>query len=927
MSRLHRTTALLVFAFSLGLYGLTVSPSTALWDTGEFIASVDGLQVMHPPGAPVYLLLGRAAAMFVPDAYVALAVNLLSALASALTVLLTYLIIVRLVWRIKRATRPSAEAILAGAVGSLTLAVSDTFWFSAVEAEVYALSMLLAAAIVWLALRWQEQAAAEFAQHGTRFDATSSRSLLLIGYLFGLAVGIHLMALLTFFFLGYLIYFTYFAQPAASRRAQLLRFGLASGLILLSFGLLYPGVVITLPGLAVASGAPTLFFIAFVLVLTAAIVITQQRRMAMANVAVLALTAVVLGVSTYALIPIRSASNPPIDLNNPETAEALIPYLQRQQYGDTPLVKGRTFDDTTGALSREEAFFPRRHSFDQAHLALYRNYTSDADYFLSYQLGHMYVRYMLWNFVGRASDVQDAPAYSGFSAPPGEYLYTTPSERAGRNAYFGFPLLLGLLGLLYHTRRDPRMAFSMGVLFLITGVGLVLYLNEIPRTPRERDYIYVASFFVFAIWIGLGALAAVDAARRWLALLPARPVFAGLASVLLLLPAWMLVQNYDDHDRSGNVLGRDFAYNLLMSVDDDAILFTGGDNDTYPLWYLQNVEGVRRDVTVVNLSILNMPSYVAQLKHNRMLDAPPVAFTLSDAAITALEPAAWQPRELAVPVDTGLLVGETEMRISLEDTSGFDNPMRWRVEGRPFAPDFNLLYVQDQAQLDIIITNAERGWERPIYIAATAGYDARLGLDRYLQREGLAFRVVPIPHDEPEGRVVPALMAERLEAFRFTNMADSSVYFADDARGMAGSHYRLAFTGLAEALAEEGRTIEALDTLDRAMAAVPPTTIPINPYTAFPMAGLYEQLGRPEQAVHLMQTIEPALVRNFTYASTDATQAQSYRMMQGALAVYLRAEAFDAAAAFSTQVAEATGDHEFKQTPDEFRRLYEQMVQ
>ncbi|GAB5521816.1 MAG: DUF2723 domain-containing protein [Rhodothermales bacterium] len=927
MPRVHRSAALLVFAFALGLYGLTVSPSTALWDTGEFIASVDGLQVMHPPGAPVYLLLGRAVTMFVPDAYVALAVNLLSALASALTVLLTYLIVVHLVRRIEKSKTPSVEAILAGAIGSLTFAVSDSFWFSAVEAEVYALSMFLTALIVWLALRWQEQAAHEVHHQGVRFGALSSRSLLLIGYVFGLAVGVHLMALLTFFFLGYLIYFTYFVLPNAPRTTQVIRFSIASIAILGAFGLLYPGVVITLPGLAVASGAPTLFFIAVALLLTVALMVTHQRRMALANTATLFLTAVILGVSTYALIPIRSASNPPIDLNDPETAEALIPYLQRQQYGDTPLVKGRTYDDTTGALSQSDAFFPRRHSFDQGHHALYRNYTSDGDYFMRYQLGHMYVRYLLWNFVGRSSDVQDAPAYSGLANPPTEYVYTTPSEQAGRNAYFGLPLLLGLLGLLYHVRRDPRMAFSVGILFFITGVGLVLYLNEIPRTPRERDYIYVASYFAFALWIGLGALAIIQGAQRWLASLPRRATLAGLTTLLLLVPGWMLVQNYDDHDRTGNELGRDFAYNLLMSVDEDAILFTGGDNDTYPLWYLQNVEGVRRDVTVVCLSILNMPSYVAQLKHNRMLDADPIAFSLSDALIADLQPAAWQPREIAVPVDTGRLVEETEIRVSLEDTIGFDNPMRWTVEGRPFAPDFNILYVVDQAQLDIIITNAERGWERPIYIAATAGFDARIGLDRYLQREGLAYRVVPIPHNEPDGRIVPELMADRLESFRFTNLADSSVYFADDARSMAGSHYRLAFTGLAQALADEGRTIEALDTLDRAMEAVPPATIPINAFNAFPIAGLYEQLGRAAQAVNLMKTIEPQLARNFAYATTDATQAQSFNMIEAALGVYLRAEDFDAAAAFTDQLADVTGNANFRQSSDDLERRYELMVQ
>jgi hypothetical protein len=328
--------------------------------------------------------------------------------------------------------------------------------------------------------------------------------------------------------------------------------------------------------------------------------------------------------------------------------------------------------------------------------------------------------------------------------------------------YYALPLLLGLFGLFFHVRRDWRRALAVAALFLVTGAGLVVYLNEIPATPRERDYIYVASFFAFSLWIGIGAAGVVGAVAKAVervkgSLVRPATVATGLL-LLVVVPLWMVIQNYDDHDRTGNQLAHDFAYNLLMSVEQDAVLFTGGDNDTYPLWYLQEVEGVRRDVRVVCLSLLQTPWYMKQLKNQWNREAAPVPSSLSDEQVDAIQPRAWQPQELSLPVDPEQLVAQNEMRLSVEDTSGFEHPMRWRLQGRSYSDDFNVLYPIDQYMLDILLTNARQGWQRPMYFAATSGPADQLDLQPYFQREGLAYRVVPIRHDEPGGRVVPEIM-------------------------------------------------------------------------------------------------------------------------------------------------------------------------
>ncbi|MDA0875067.1 MAG: DUF2723 domain-containing protein, partial [Bacteroidetes bacterium] len=430
--RTEKLVAGLVFLYSLVLYLLTVAPATSFWDSGEFIAIANRLQVSHPPGAPFYMLVGRLFSMFIPTEYVALSVNLVSVLSSALTVLLLHLVIVRLIreWQGDPSGWTALDRIIAlagGVVGACTFAVTDSFWFNAVEAEVYALSMLFTALVVWLILKWREEAAKEEerltgGQH--RFGLATNRYLVLIAYLFGLAIGVHLLNLLAIFFIALIVFYIEFENPEWDAKKRWMGI-VASGLVSsVAFLIVYPGIVQWLPGVIGDSSAPVLFLLAFFGLIGFGVWWTHSRGMQAMNIVMLCITVVLIGYSTYALIFIRSASNPPIDENDPETVEAIVSYLKREQYGETPLLKGNTYSNQLGSLdTRRETWFPRRYSQDPNHMRAYGQYNSDSEFFWSYQVGHMYIRYFLWNFVGRASDIQDAAAITGFSdAETDQYL-------------------------------------------------------------------------------------------------------------------------------------------------------------------------------------------------------------------------------------------------------------------------------------------------------------------------------------------------------------------------------------------------------------------------------------------------------------------------------------------------------------------------
>ncbi len=931
----------LVFLYGLVLYALTVAPTASFWDAGEFIAISHGLQVSHPPGAPFYMLVGRLFSMFVPASYAAFAVNMVSVLASAVTILLTHLIIVRLVreWQGPAETRTTSgriSALAGGVIGTATFAATDSFWFNAVEAEVYALSMCFTALAVWLVIKWSEQARAEEAllrggQHP--FGLRANRYLVLIAYLFGLAIGVHLLNLLAVFFIALIFFFTEIEKPTWDtwqRWRGIVLTGLVSSI---AFLLIYPGIVQYLPTAAGASGAPVLFVLLLIAAVVYGVYFSHTRRMPTANLVMVCISVVLIGYSTYALIFIRSAADPPIDENDPETTEAIISYLKREQYGQTPLLKGPNFDARSGQIDyNEEVLFPRRYSPDPNHLRVYRQYDSDWDFFWTYQVGHMYVRYFLWQFAGRASDVQDAPPATGFRfvddrAGANDYLQQTPSERASRNVYYALPLLLGLIGAGFHFSRDWRRALSVLVLFLVTGIGIILYLNQTPMQPRERDYSYVGSFFAFSLWVGIGATGilqlALESTRDKLGRNARRGMLLGLGALLFLaVPAWMAQENYFDHDRSGNYVAPDYAYNMLNSTDQHAVLFTNGDNDTFPLWYLQEVEQVRRDVRVVNLSLLNTSWYIKQLKNQASRESEPLPISMSDENIENISVRRWEPRTIDLPVDPTRFTEEAEMYLPQADTNLLMNPMRWRLEGRPYSDEFNILYAADQASLDIIATNAQQGWQRPIYFAVTVSPDGQLNLQNFFHLEGQAFKIVPIRHEERLGRVVPSITPKRLMDFRFRNVADPGVYYDENIRRMV-DNYRNIFGHTAQSLAQLGDRGRALTLLDTLMTQVPFDTIPGDERSYLLLARAYQDAGSDAEALDLVKGAEPLVLHRLETSQSSQELDLAAQYVQLLRATYLDAGAFREASEFSSRIADVLDDSTYRQSPEEFRRLYE----
>ncbi len=935
---IDRIVAGFVFLYALVLYLLTVAPTTSFWDSGEFIAIAHGLQVSHPPGAPFYMLVGRLFSMFVPTEYIALSVNLVSVLSSALTILFTHLIIVRLirVWQGPPSswTLPERISVLAGGViGSLTFAATDSFWFNAVEAEVYAMSMLFTAVVVWLIMKWSEEARLEEARlagESHPFGLVANRYLILIAYLFGIAIGVHLLNLLAVFFIALIVFFYEFERPEWTKGKLwlgILLAGLASSAVFL---VIYPGIVQVLPEIAGESGAPVLFLLGLIALVVFAVYYTQKHRMQAANLVALCFIMLLIGYSTYALIFIRSAADPPINENDPSTTEAIVSYLKREQYGQTPLLKGATYDNATGRIDPDRiTLFPRRHSPAPEHIQVYSRYSSDWDFFWKYQVGHMYMRYFLWNFVGKASDEQDAPAITGFSArETSDYLYQTPSEKASRNAYYALPLLLGLIGAGFHFSRDWRRAFSVLVLFLVTGLGIILYLNQPPLQPRERDYSYVASFFAFSLWVGIGATGilqlTLEALRDRAKTNHTLQQGVALALGLLLfaaVPVFMMAENYFDHDRSGNYVAPEYAYNMLMSLDDHAIVFTNGDNDTFPLWYLQEVEGVRTDVRVVNLSLLNTPWYVKQLKEQQTHESESLPISLTDSQIENLRVVAYKPQEVSLPVNKQQILQNPEVPVPPQDTAQIESPMTWLLKGRPYNQEFSILYAADQVALDILQTNAQQNWKRPVYFAVTVSQDGQLDLQNYFQLEGQAFRVVPIRHDTPLGRIVPSITPDRLRKFKFTNLDNPDVYYDENIRRMV-DNYRNIYAHVTESLASQGYPEEARGLLDTLTAKVPFSVIPGDERSFLIMARAYEAAGAGDRVVETWKQAEPVIIHRLKHARTSREAEYAAQYVQMIRFSYINQGDFEAAASFNDRIADVLNDDSLRKSAEQLRNQY-----
>jgi hypothetical protein len=855
--KLNRIVAGGVFIVSFVTYLVTLSPTVVFWDVGEFCSAAFSLQVPHPPGAPLFLLLARLASMIPFTADIAVRMHVVSGFASALSCALLYLLSIKFIvmWRGIPGTLYDRIVVYGSAVvGALSLTFSPTFWFNAVEAEVYGMSMLFVSGIIWLGLRWYERAD----------NKRGDMYLLLIAYIVGLAVGVHLLAILALFPVMLLYYFRYYEFSIPS----FAKFGVAAMIV---FGLVYPGVVKELPSLLDGEfgGKKSDLIAAIPIALIGAalygVYYSVKKQNRLLNIALMSFLLIVLGYSTYATVYIRANAKPPMNENDPSTMARLVSYLNREQYGEAPLIN-------------------RRWNTEPEQRAAAAKYTSDLDYFAKYQLDHMYLRYFGWNFVGSEGDFKEAGV--------------------NWKKLYGIPLFLGLLGAFYHWRRDPRMAAVASATFLVMGVALVLYFNMQEPQPRERDYFYVGSFFIFSMWIGMGVLGTIDWIKEKYRSTGGHEYvgYGILVLAVLFVPVNMLRTNYHQANRKGNYIAWDYSYNLLQTCDQDAVLFTNGDNDTFPLWYLQDVEGVRRDVRVVCLSLLNTSWYIKQLKHAEPYGAKKVPITTPDQEIEVMTPREFQPRVIKLPVP-----GDVMRKYSVEGTAATIDA---KTKGQdvpdtisffmPHSIEFGkvkAIRVQDIMVFDIV---ASSNWQRPIYFAMTVSPDGQIGLRDYLQLEGLAFRLVP----RKAASFLSNTNEKKMHAHFFTDvekpsktpafgylwrgLQDSTTYFDEDVRRLM-TNYRQAFVLLSQYYANTpGMTSKIIEPLDRMEQVVPRHVIPVDYRTKMYVANLYAAGGRDDKfreicgeiIAELKPVVASGTVEPLSYENPYVVLLQTYETMR-----------------------------------------------
>jgi len=705
------------FLVPLIVYLDTVSPTVSFWDCGEFIACSYTMGVPHPPGAPMYLLIGRLFTLLPIPGDIAFRVNIISVLCSVATVVLLYLTIVRLIkewWSHKDITN-SFIIYFSSCIGALSFTFTDTFWFNAVEAEVYALSMFLTALVLYLAILWMDNCK----------EYASVRFLLFSVYLFGLAVGVHLLNLLVI-----------------------------------------PSILVL-------------------------IIFTDKEVLANINLWALVPLLVFLGISTYLVIYIRSGMDPMIDENNPENWENFQKYLNREQYGQESMFL---------------TIFDRKAPFWE------------------YQIKKMYLRYFGWNFIGEGT-------IAGIDRGAKELI--------SFRGLYGLPFLLGMIGMLHHFRRDWKRAFSIMLLFIMTGIAITIYLNQPDPQPRERDYVYVGSFFAFAIWIGIGMQAIFELIKEVLSsasklFKPALITAGGL--ILLLVPLNMARFNYDSQDRSGNYIPWDYSYNILQSCEKDAILFTNGDNDTFPLWYLQTVEGIRTDVKIVNLSLLNTDWYIMQLKHKMG-----VPVSLPDNRIKDITPILWEETK-TVAID----VQKNDVEKFYYEYKEFQRrnlePEKTKISIK-LGPTFmgRFLRVQDYMILHILYENQ---WEYPVYFALTVPQNNQVNLSEYTRMEGLASKIVPFKNTMGS---LERLRENLFEKFKFRNLDNPEVYYDVQSKSLL-LNYRSAFLQLAYMYIVKGNKEEAGNVLDKMEEFLPQKVIPIEDFRMTLQIGkMFYQVGKNDK--------------------------------------------------------------------------------
>ena len=1005
---INNITGWVIFAVAAFTYLMTIEPTASLWDCGEYIASSYKLEVGHPPGNPVFMVMARFFTLFAGGntSHVAATVNAMSAFASAFTILFLFWTITHLARRIiipneNDLTVSRITAVMAaGAVGALAFTFSDSFWFSAVEGEVYASSSLFTAMVFWAILMWEDVADEKYA----------NRWIILIAFLMGLSIGVHLLNLLT---LPAIVLVYYFRKYEFKWKGFLISLGISFLLLaLLMYGIM-PGVVkissrldlffVNRLGLFPNSGMIfhfillILFFVLAImstlssadkvknsifaagalfltgvwvifnsallnLLVLAAITVfiwyISDRNRVVLNTILTAVMVIMIGYSSNAIIVIRSAANTPLNENQPENPFSLLYFLNREQYGENPLLnvfrgqyfnapvidykEGKpkyVFEDGKYIISAHDlkrvydprfiTIFPRMWSDQSEHEPVYKEwgrikgtpvtvtnqsgekeiirkpkFSENMRFMFSYQFGYMYFRYFMWNFAGKQNDTQgsggavngnwitgikvlDEPRVGTSDLPAGMKSDTS------RNVYYLLPLLLGIIGLFYQLNRDYKNWWVVLLLFLMTGVAIVFYLNQYPNQPRERDYAYTGSFYFFAVWIGLGVLTLFEALSKLTGEKIAAPVAGALC--FFAVPVIMGSENWDDHDRSGRYLGRDVAFNYLNSCAQDAILFTNGDNDTFPLWYAQEVEGMRTDIRVCNLMLLNTDWYINQMKRKTYESDPlPVSlpakkyydginnqvfivekvkepvnistiidYVNSDNKATKVQVSATEildvipSRTIRIPVDSAKVIASGTVKP--EDAGKIVPYIDIKLKGSSIL----------KSQLIILDILAHNNWERPIYFVTGYHNDA-LGLEEYFQLEGLAFRLVPIKSENKSwidyGRIDSDIMYDNvMNKFVWGGANDPKVNLDyHHIRTLIVVKSRLIYARLAKTLSAEGKNEKAVEVLDRCLELLPADKFPPDPYYS-DLIGGYFAAGASAKAVEMTRKLSDYYFERLNY--------------------------------------------------------------
>ena len=983
------------FFISLLVYSLTVEPTMSFWDCGEYIATAANLEVGHPPGAPLYQMMGAFFSMFaIGKENIALMVNMMSVFSSAFTILFlfwsTTIVLRKVIKPFTDLNKNNAIAILGSAfVGALAFTFSDSFWFNAVEAEVYAMATFLIALLFWLGLRWEQE----------MDSPRGNKWLLVIALVVGLSFGVHFMALLTIPSIGFLYYFKHYQKVTV--KSFIVANIVVVSILMVIFKLLLPWIMTFFGATEVfmvnSLGMPFNSGTIFVTILLVAffyfgLKYTREKGKALYNTILLCVLFILIGFSTWLMLPIRANAQTPINENKPSDAREVLAYYNREQYGEQKLFYGPQFSDSYAGLDENnpysdekpnyerdyqtgkyvivnnfkngkqntddnhKAFLPRLWSSE--HNVNYMRFTKpleftlnpnafedesemqqmtqivsefkaayasgkldieDYDKFLraygqyltvekpstldnlqfmfEYQFGYMYWRYLMWNFTGRQNDKQgeydlkDGNWISGIKAIDSirltsqENLPADWKNNKGRNTYFFLPFIIGLIGFCFHAKKDAKSFYVLLALFLFTGLALKIYLNERPFEPRERDYALVGSFYVFAMWIGIGVYAIYDFIKKYITPKIAAPI--AITACLLAAPVLMAAQNWDDHDRSDKYTAVSSAKAYLDSCAPNAILFTIGDNDTFPLWYLQEIEGYRTDIRIVNTSLLMTDWYIDAMKRKAYDSDPvPIAFEHKDyvgekrdylifdkATDERMDVNAFfnfissdDPRTL-VEMRNGHKIQfypTNKIRIPVDKNAVLANKVVNPKISDSIVPFIDIdikgdaIYKNRLMMLDIVRNN---NWKRPIYFSPGAfADDDYIWMKEFLQLDGIVYRLVPVrtplskeAYSFEMGRIDTDVMYNNVMKWTWGNGERTDIYHDPETRKNSIS-YRTNFNRLANALIAEGKNDKAEKVVDLAIAK-----LPLDYYEFYslvdPLAENYYKLNRKEKAQKVLKDL------------------------------------------------------------------------